>query len=823
MLIKNSEKTALIWKDQTISYSTVLKSISSFVSQTNIQKSSRVAIFSENRPEWVYASYAIWKKEAIAVPVDFMATANEVAYILNDCTPEIVFCSQATKATLEEALLAVECDCQLVVFEDLEPSLENCTADEFAVTDVLKTALIIYTSGTTGTPKGVMLSYDNVQVNIQSVIDCKIYDADKRVLVMLPMHHIFPLLACMIATLAVGAQMVFTPSMASQDIMDTLQKHKVTTIISVPRFYSMMRKGIKAKIDQSLIAKILFKLAEKMGSSAFSARVFNSVHQKLGGHIQNLVSGGAALDFETAKDFQTLGFEILVGFGMTEAAPMITFPRPGTQVLKSSGQPLDVNEVRIVDGEVTTKGRNVMQGYYNRPQETAEVIKDGWLYTGDLGYLDENKFLFITGRRKEIIVLSNGKNINPEEIEFKLINMSPVISEVGVFMKDDILQAVIFPDYRRAKELGIHNISDMLKWDVIDRFNKSVSPYKKLMNFTIVKEELPKTRMSKVKRFQLPALVEQKDKKREEVKEPDYQEYLILKAFLETQLSKSIYACDHFEIDLAMDSLDKVNLLAFIQSTFGILAGDDLLIECTTINELAQYIQTKKVKMDVEEMNWSEIFKDNLDLQLPASIFTQTWIKNIGKAFLRFYFKLKATGQDQLPDGPCILAPNHQSMIDGLLVSSFLNNRFSRNTYFFAKDKHVKNPLIRFIADRNNVIVLDSNLDLKVSLQKMAAVLQQGKNIMIFPEGTRTRDGQLNEFKKTFAILSRELNVPIVPVVINGAYNAFARGRKIPTLFAPVSLSYLKPIQPADLSYEQLRDKVTKEINAQLQLTSEND
>ena len=218
-----------------------------------------------------------------------------------------------------------------------------------------------------------------------------------------------------------------------------------------------------------------------------------------------MVSGGAALDKEVAKDYLTLGFEILEGFGMTECAPMITFTRPGRVLPGSAGEPLKTNEVKVIDGEIVNRGRNVMQGYYNRPEETAAILKNGWLYTGDLGHLENNR-IFITGRKKEIIVLSNGKNINPEEIENKIQSMTDVITEIGVFEKQDMLHAVIYPDYQKAKQLGIDNVEEMIKWQVIDKYNQSVTPYKKVMKFSLVKEPLPRTRLLKLKRFLLPQL-----------------------------------------------------------------------------------------------------------------------------------------------------------------------------------------------------------------------------------------------------------------------------------------------------------------------------
>ena len=392
-------------------------------------------------------------KKAVAVPIDFMSSAEDVSFILNDCKPEIIFYSNGTKEVCDKAIALLNHKIEKINLDEIK--IEESKVDAtFPDPSPNETAVIIYTSGTTGSPKGVMLSYDNLLVNIEAVTnDVNIYKEEDKVMVLLPLHHIFPLMGTMVIPLSVGGTIVFSPSMASEDIMATLQ-HGITIIIGVPRLYNLIRKGIRDKINKSVIAKLLFRIAEKKNSLTFSRKIFGSVQRKFGGKIKYMVCGGAALDKDVCKDYLTLGFEILEGFGMTECAPMITFTRPGRVLPGSAGEPLKTNEVKVIDGEIVNRGRNVMQGYYNRPEETGAILKDGWLYTGDLGHLENNR-IFITGRKKEIIVLSNGKNINPEEIENKIKAITEVITEIGVFEKQDMLHAVIYPDYQKAKQLGL--------------------------------------------------------------------------------------------------------------------------------------------------------------------------------------------------------------------------------------------------------------------------------------------------------------------------------------------------------------------------------
>jgi long-chain acyl-CoA synthetase len=602
--------------------------------------------------------------------------------------------------------------------------------------------------------------------------------------------------------------------MASEDIMATLQ-HSITIIIGVPRLYNLIRKGIKDKINKSGVAKLLFKIAEKKNSLSFSRKLFGSVQRKFGGKVKYMVCGGAALDKEVAKDYLTLGFEILEGFGMTECAPMITFTRPGNVLPGSAGQPLKTNEVKVIDGEIVNRGRNVMQGYYNRPEETAAILKNGWLYTGDLGHLDVDNRIFITGRKKEIIVLSNGKNINPEEIENKILKMSEVITEIGIFEKSDMLHAVIYPDYQKANQLGIENVEEMLKWQVIDKYNQTVTPYKKVMKFSLIKDPLPRTRLLKLKRFLLPQLEMISKEKLESITEPIFQEYTLIKEFLQQQKETTVHPSDHLEIDLALDSLDKVNLGVYLESNFGVKLSEAELVGFSNIVKLAENIKDNKTKLSVEAIDWGIIFKEQLDLDLPKSWFTHNIMKNGAKVFLKLYFRLKGEGFENLPEGPFILAPNHQSFFDGLFVAVFLKNKLMKKTYFYAKEKHVKNKILKFMATKNNVIVMDLS-DLKTSLQKMAEVLKRGRNIIIFPEGTRTQTGEIGDFKKTFAILSRELNIPIVPVAINGAYDALPRGTHFPKPWKKINVKFLKPVLPENHSYDSLKNAVFEKVAAQL-------
>lgn len=818
MISNNYAKLALVAGERKYTYADLRKHAKKLSTLYKSGKEDKIAIYAENRPEWIFAFYSIWINQSIPVPVDYLSTPQEVAHILNNCKPETLFYSNETETRITEALKETNHDIKLINIDDLDLSETESIDHEYDLTydDVEDTAVIIYTSGTTGSPKGVMLSFKNLLMNIVAVSEThKIITGKDRLIGILPFHHTFPLVGNIVLPFKVGGTLALTPSLASEDILKTLQDNKITVIISVPRFYDLIQKGIRKKIEANKVAFVLYKVAKIVKSKSFSQKIFKKIHANFGGHVNTLVCGGAALNPEVGSDFVTWGFDILEGFGMTECAPMITFTRPEDIIIGSCGKVIGGGEIKISEsGEVTYRGDNVMKGYFNAPEATAEVIKDGWLYTGDLGSLDNNGNLYITGRKKDIIVLSNGKNINPVEIEENIIKNAEEIKEIGVFNVGDVLQTVIHPDFIMLKN---NDITDAQAYfdDIVSEFNKTASSYRKINKVFVSKEELPKTRLSKIQRYKLAEFSHNPTDKTK-TQEPDSEDYKILKNYLVKLKEQDIHPEDTFDYDLALDSLDKVNLIVFVQNSFGIELDTDQLSDLNSVLKLSEYVTDNKTKTEIEEINWTKILQEKLDINLPQNWLTYTLFVKLSKPFMHLYFRIKSEGKENLPDSPCIIAPNHQSYFDGLFISMFLKNRHLRKTVFYAKEKHIRQRWLKFIANRHGIIIMDINKDLKQSIQKMAAALKKGKNIMIFPEGTRSKDGSLGKFKQTFAILSRELNVPVIPVAIKGASDALPRGKKIPRPWKKVTIKFLKPIYPEQQSFDSLRDKVYNKVLAHI-------
>jgi long-chain acyl-CoA synthetase len=807
------EKRALIATQGDITYSQLLKRIQQFALLFENKGYTKVAIYAENSPSWVYAFYAALQNNCIAIPIDFMASADDVAYIIDDCQPELLFMSNEMKEIFLKTEKKIEYKPQIIVFEEIV-SDESVPESQWIgpINDDI-TAVIIYTSGTTGSPKGVMLSYTNIHQNMAGVIDAKIYIPERQVMIFLPLHHIFPLVGSMMVPLFVGSSIAMVPSMQSSDLMKTFAENEVGVFLGVPRLYEMMYRGIKAKIDKSFVVRTFLKVVLATKNRKLGKKIFKKVHEGFGGHLQYMIAGGAALNKEVGTFFYGLGFDIMEGFGMTEAAPMITFPRPGNIRIGSTGQALPGLEVEIREGEIVAKGPSIMKGYYNRPEETAEVIKDGWLYSGDLGYLDKDGFLYITGRKKEIIILPNGKNINPVEVEMKLVNFSLAIKEVGVFLHKEMLHAIIFPDFDFLAENGVDDINLYFREKVISPFNAEMSSYKRIMQFTLVNKELPRTRLSKLQRFKLAELLEQKETKKASTEEPKTSEYLAIKTFIESQVDMDVLPDHHLVFDVSLDSLGKISLIDFIEKSFGIKMEDEQLLKFPSIRKIAEYIQHNKLFHKTEHQStWSGDLKDDSEVILPkASFLLRPSVRSV-RAIFRLFFKFEGNGMENIPEGPCFITPNHETKLDAFLVLSYLDRKTLKNTFSYAKKDHVKGGIRRYLASHANVIVMDLSKDLKHSIQKMAEVVKQGKKILIFPEGTRSLTGELGKFKKTYAILSCELNIPIVPVTISGGYKAMSSGAKKIKRGEKITIEFLPAIYPGDVNPEELNSLVKQRI-----------
>lgn len=484
-----------------------------------------IGLLSENRPEWAIAYLAIMAAGGTVVPIDANLKSNEISFIVDHANLEVLFCSDKFKQTLA----GFGHQLRLVSLEEGDKSSINSllsTDPPQPAPEPNPTAVLIYTSGTTGTPKAVELTHRNLIANLSGVADALPVYASDIFLSVLPLHHTFEATAGLLTPLWAGASVVYARSLKSRDIIEDIKSNKVTVMCGVPLLYEKMHHSIIRAIDSAPAARrMLFKTIYTVSAIGWRVGVklgrslFRSLRTKAGlNSIRMFVSGGAPLPARIAAFFNYLGFDFIEGYGMTECSPVISFNHIKDIKFGSVGRPLPNLEVRIDNpnddriGEIVVRGDNMTPGYRDNPEQTAELIRDGWLHTGDLGKLEDGH-LWICGRAKNLIVSAAGKNIYPEEIEEKILE-SDFVMETVVFgrrktdKQGEEVRAILVPD---LEEIKLHHALDpknpdmslvkRLMGQVVTDANAAMASYKRISDFDVQLEELEKTSTKKVKRF----------------------------------------------------------------------------------------------------------------------------------------------------------------------------------------------------------------------------------------------------------------------------------------------------------------------------------
>lgn len=502
-------------------------------------KEKRIAIIGRNSYEWALAHMTNMLGGMISIPLDKDLQCGELESLLLRSEPTAIVFDSKYIDKIEEVknnpniqikeYISMEKLDGYISIQELLLKGEKLLKDnkEFVdykvKSDIM--SILLFTSGTTEQAKAVMLSQKGIAANIYAMRCVEDIRSTDTNIAFLPYHHIFGS-TCMIMMLACGAKTVFPDGL--KYIKQNLNEYKVSIFVGVPvlieAIYHTIYKEIKKQKKENLI-NMLFKVSNFLYKHNIDIRrkLFKAVIDQLGGELRFLISGGAPADKEVSQKFNDMGITIVQGYGLSETSPVIAAEYHGMMRNGSVGKPLNNVQVDIIDkdkdgiGEVIAKGPNVMLGYYQMPEKTKEVIKNGWFYTGDLGYKDKDGFLFITGRRKNLIVLKNGKKVFPEEMEI-LVNRLDVVEESMVFGlpdkndKNDIMVSVKISYNKEVREKEYSNLSDEEffneVWKQIKELNKTFPRYKHIQKMILTGKELIKTTTKKIKRFEEMKLIE---------------------------------------------------------------------------------------------------------------------------------------------------------------------------------------------------------------------------------------------------------------------------------------------------------------------------
>ena len=819
MFLEKTERLALVdFENNHINYIDLVNNIKYYSDNfINLGENKFGLIIMENRPEWIYSFFTIWDKNSAAIAIDAQSSPKEILYVLEDSNPDIIVCSNETEKNILEAISNYSLKNNIKVlnvdnFKIDDEKMKKIANSEFELRNPEgnQTAAMLYTSGTTGSPKGVMLTYNNLMTEMEGIYEKGIFDHRDQILALLPFHHVLPLTATVLLMLRYQTSIVFVRKIASKEIFEALEKNRVTALIGVPRVFKLFYDGIKQQIDAKFITRAIFKIMSKSKSIPLKRKVFSKVHKKFGGHLDFIVAGGAKLDPEIARFYETLGIYSLEGYGLTETSPVIAVNSKNERKIGTIGKKLYNVDVKIENEELWVKGPIVMKGYYNKPEKTAEVMtEDGWFKTGDLAKIDEEGYITIIGRRNSMIVLSNGKNIDPETLENRLIAKSDkLIKEAGIFNHQNKLAAIIIPDLLECRKRNINNVKTYIK-NIVEDYNLSAHNYEKVLDYKVFEEELPKTRVGKLRRFMLPNLYEQNVVKKAKVAEPDNEVYKILKEYVKKAKGIEPQPEENLELEIGMDSLDIVEFFAYIENNFGLQLDEEKFAEMPNLKLLSEYINEKAVKIENNEINWKQIIEE----AKPIKDDKNRWITKFLKVFLdviiKVYFRIQRNGREKLDPKPKIYVSNHQSFIDPLILGSLLPKSILYNTIFLAIDWYFKKFPLKLLVSNGNVILIDINKNIRKSVEEIVGYLKSGKNVLIFPEGARTKDGKVAEFKKVFAIISKELGIDVQCLGIKGGFEAYSRYMKFPKP-KKIKVAVLDIIKPEG-SYEEIAEKA-KEI-----------
>jgi len=862
------------------------ESVGSWLGKNGFQSGARVVILADNHPRWVAVFLGVVASGCTAVPLDTALHADQITTLLKDSGSSLLFCDVKHLATAREAMGSLPIKTALI--NPAEQRKNNTDAAEPPAADLDSifasgpsgfkpaavaadvVASLLYTSGTTSDPKGVMLTHANLLGEVESVFRWARVGPEDAVLGVLPLFHVLSQMANLLLPLVKGAKVVYLETLNTTELLRALAEREITIFAVVPQFFYLIHERIFKEVAKRGTAagwalKALMAVNRGLRTVGFNAgRIFfGKLHSTFGDRMRYLITGGSRFDPQIGYDFYALGIDVLQAYGLTETTGAAFAALPRHNVIGSVGPPLPGVEGKIVDakpgedsgpavGEIAIKGAIVMKGYWNRPDATAAVLKDSWLHTGDLGYFDSSGNLFITGREKDVIVLSNGKNVYPEEIEAYYLK-SPYIKEIGVMALEsepgnpasDRLYGVVVPDFDVLKERKVVNVKEVIRFD-IESISAKIPSTKRIGSYEIWQDPLPRTTTRKLKRFELEKRVRANQKKAQPDSEvsaappalstedqqwldqPEVQQALQVIRESSKTAPEVIRPSGNLELDLGLDSMQRIELLVAVEKELGGDVEESAMAEIYTVRQLIDAIRESaaagktRTSTSQQPAGWKSVLQEDptdaevLALARPGRLAERVLYAGIKPLQIFAYdrFHLRVSGLEKLPgQGPYIISSNHQSFLDPIVLAAVLPWSVFRNLFAVGTSEIFGSGFMRRLARWLRVIVVDPDANLVSAMRAGAFGLRHGRILILYPEGERSIDGTPRTFKKGAAILSAHLQVPIVPVAIEGFHDAWPRGKPFQK-FTPLQIQFGDPIYPP--SEAEVSESVYEALTAEL-------
>ena len=728
--------------------------IAALLQARGLAKGDRALIWGPNCPQWVLAMFGCLRAGVIVVPLDLRSPREFVENVTSRVDAKLSFVSRVTPSYHGE-LGIPEID-----FEELEALSETMPEPSPVEIGPDGLAEVMFTSGTTGDPKGVMLTHRNITANIESVVQVAPGKASDRMMSILPLSHMLEQMGGLLVPMNAGANVAYPTARQATVLFRTMKERRVTMMVLVPQLLDLFMKGIEREVRRQGKEALWAKLMKVAALAPFPVRrvMFSQVHKKLGGKLSFIFAGGAPLDPELGAKWNLLGVDVVQGYGATETSPVITCHYQSRPRYDSPGPPVPGVEVKIAeDGEVLVRGENVTQGYWNAPEATESSFEDGWYKTGDQGEFDDEGHLHLKGRKKDMIVLSSGLNVYPEDIEATLVKHEAVedAAVVGLARPSgpEVHAALIMPDAGRA--------SDAVAWA-----NGVLSEHQRVRGFTVwPDEDFPRTHTLKVKKVLLADMLLSEDEgdsdspaRRFAAQEGPSLESVIAE-IAEVPVAQ-VVDDKTLDGDLDMDSLKRVELLSAIEEELGVYLDESAMEQGTTVAALARMVdEGSRTPEEKKFVRWGMSW----------------WCRPLRGAIqrvaifpaLRLLYGLKVVGASKIEslDGPVLFAANHCLRLDNGLLIKAMPLRHRRRLAIAAWEELWENPAYRITHPLlGNGFPFSKEGSVRASMENMGRILDDGWSVLIYPEGELTVGGPMQSFRGGTGLLALESGIPVVPV-----------------------------------------------------------
>ncbi len=773
-----------------------------------IPPGSRIVISAPNSGRWIVACLGAHLAGMTVVPLDTEYSSAERNNIVSFVEPAAVVCSAALADAFGGGQPVIE-------LENISATESSAAFEAHPLADEQPFS-IVFTSGSTDTPKGVMLSEENFlhNVNMLRTFGKLISPAD-RLLNLLPLHHVYAFTTTLLLPLTVGCSVVLPASLKPADIGAAAQAERITMMAVVPQVLTSLHNRVMQELKaRSLMARTLFRLMLALGSIGIvrgwrpGGWLFGGLHRKFG-RLRFFACGGARLDPAVHRTLAALGFRVLEAYGLSETAPILTLNNPDRPVFGSVGKAAPGVELKLADfgggiedSEVLVRGANVMTGYWRLPETTNRAFDGDWFRTGDLGRLDNEGNLFLTGRCKEVLVLPSGKNVYPDELE-KIYEQSELAAEVCLCLTEqdghEHLTAVVVPCREAIRRRKISTISEEVKFD-LENIGARLPSYQRVTRIVLTADPLPRTRLGKLQRFKVHTRLREELAARTAAPTApggDPEDPLLTFAHRQLQLEKVPSGRENLETDLGLDSLNKLEFISEAEEAFGFTLTDEDAAALVTLDDFRQFIQCDQPGKDFTTADAKKIpLGELVDLSSGRLWRVVRWCVRLKfRLTLALFFRARVKGLENLPTGGAfLLAPNHTSYIDGVVIHGMVPGPLSRRLFSVATAEIFDRWPFHQVSFRGRIIKTGTLETSARSLRHATRLLAQGYPVCLFPEGRRSIDGRVDTPRAGLGVLAKLAGVPVVPVYIEGT-NALLSRSNPGVHLCRITVHFLPPIE----------------------------